>query len=48
MRKLLPRLMDGITYADAAGAIGVNHSGSITSADNAQRPLMTASSFWKK
>lgn len=39
MRKLLPRLMDGITYADAAGAIGVNHSGSITSADNAQRPL---------
>lgn len=41
MRKLLPALMVGAKYSEACDYIGINHSGSLTKAENQQRQLMT-------
>ena len=41
MRKLLPALMAGAKYSEACDFIGINHSGSLTKAENQQRQLMT-------
>mgnify|MGYP002677819426 FL=1 len=41
MRKILPSLMDGAKYSEACDVIGVNHSDSITKAENQARELLT-------
>ncbi|HMP87138.1 MAG TPA: type II CRISPR RNA-guided endonuclease Cas9, partial [Lacibacter sp.] len=40
IRKLLPGLMQGLTYAYAAEIVGYNHSDSITKEENLQRQLL--------
>ena len=42
MRKILPALMAGAKYSDACESIGVNHSGSLTVAENHSRQLLSA------
>lgn len=39
MRELLPYLMQGYKYSDAAAKIGINHSGSLTKEENMARQL---------
>ncbi len=41
MRKILPQLMKGRMYSDACAVVGVNHSNSLTSDENAKRDLKT-------
>ena len=41
MRRILPYLQQGMLYSDACEYIGVNHSNSITMAENAKRELLT-------
>ena len=41
MRKILPSLMDGAKYSEACDVIGINHSDSITKAENQTRKLLT-------
>lgn len=40
IREILPYLQNGMKYSDACAFIGVNHSNSITVAENAQRVLL--------
>ena len=40
MRKILPALMAGAKYSDACETVGVNHSGSLTAAENRSRQLL--------
>lgn len=40
MRKLLPSLIDGLCYSEAAEKVGINHSGSLTTEENLQRALL--------
>lgn len=39
LRNILPYLMDGFGYADACAKAGYNHSNSLTTEDNAKRPI---------
>lgn len=41
MRRILPYLIDGMDYFESCRAIGVNHSGSITSEENERRELLS-------
>ena len=40
MRRILPHLMQGHDYFESCQAIGINHSGSITTVENDSRPLL--------
>lgn len=42
MCAILPGLMDGLQYSEACEKIGLNHSGSLTSQENADRPLSSS------
>lgn len=42
MRRILPYLMQGFVYSEACTMIGVNHSGYVTSEENAARQLLSS------
>ena len=48
IRKLLPQLMNGSDYTQAAQIAGYNHSNSITKAENDQRPLLDKVELYKR
>lgn len=48
LRKLLPGLMQGLHYADAAKQVGYKHSDSLTLAEKESRPLQTRLELYKK
>jgi CRISPR-associated endonuclease Csn1 len=48
IRKLLPQLMKGSDYTQAAQIAGYNHSNSITKEENEQRPLVDQVELYKR